>query len=61
MRNNYCVNEIVAGKQTIMHGLILFFIAVGIRLFYLCIAVYLYGDLAIYATAVPKSMRNIVW
>ena len=38
----------------------LFFGKIGIRLFYLCIAVYLYGDLAIYATAVPKSMRDVI-
>lgn len=38
----------------------LFFNKIGIRLFYLCIAIYLYGDLAIYATAVPKSLENLV-
>ncbi|XP_028395214.1 transmembrane protein 104-like isoform X2 [Dendronephthya gigantea] len=38
----------------------MFFGKIGIRLFYLCIAVYLYGDLAIYATAVPKSMRDVI-
>lgn len=31
----------------------------GRTLFYLCIAVYLYGDLAIYATAVAKSLRDV--
>ncbi|GLE04372.1 hypothetical protein PINS_up013302 [Pythium insidiosum] len=32
----------------------------GIVAFYTCVVVYLYGDLAIYAVAVPKSMREIV-
>ena len=30
-------------------------------LFYLCIATYLYGDLAIYAAAIPKSLRDVAW
>ena len=33
----------------------------GRTLFYLCIAIYLYGDLAIYAAAVPKTLRDIAW
>ncbi|TMW60416.1 hypothetical protein Poli38472_000458 [Pythium oligandrum] len=32
----------------------------GILAFYTCVVVYLYGDLAIYAVAVPKSLREIV-
>ncbi|KAG2525491.1 hypothetical protein BBO99_00004507 [Phytophthora kernoviae] len=32
----------------------------GIVAFYMCITVYLYGDLAIYAVAVPKSLREII-
>ncbi|CAI5742583.1 unnamed protein product [Hyaloperonospora brassicae] len=32
----------------------------GVVAFYACITVYLYGDLAIYAVAVPKSLREIV-
>ncbi|CAJ0939958.1 unnamed protein product [Ranitomeya imitator] len=32
---------------------------VGVNLFYLCIIVYLYGDLAIYATAVPLSLVQV--
>ncbi|ETL37340.1 hypothetical protein, variant 1 [Phytophthora nicotianae CJ01A1] len=32
----------------------------GIIAFYTCITVYLYGDLAIYAVAVPKSLREII-
>ena len=37
------------------------FYSVGYNLFYLCIVVYLYGDLAIYAAAVPKSLRDVSW
>ncbi|CAN8002684.1 unnamed protein product [Ixodes hexagonus] len=37
----------------------LFFGKVGINLFYVCIAVYLYGDLAIYGAAVSKSLRDV--
>ncbi|XP_014675621.1 PREDICTED: transmembrane protein 104-like [Priapulus caudatus] len=36
-----------------------FFSRCGVNLFYICIAVYLYGDLAIYAAAVPKSLRDV--
>lgn len=39
----------------------LFAVAVGIVLYYLCIVVYLYGDLAIYATAIPKALTSVVW
>lgn len=34
---------------------------VGVRLFYFCIVLYLYGDLAIYAAAVPKSLTKVTW
>ncbi|ESN99538.1 hypothetical protein HELRODRAFT_101525 [Helobdella robusta] len=37
----------------------IFFNKVGYNLFYLCIAVYLFGDLAIYAAAVPKTLRDV--
>uniref|UniRef100_A0A131XGX2 Putative amino acid transporter n=1 Tax=Hyalomma excavatum TaxID=257692 RepID=A0A131XGX2_9ACAR len=37
----------------------LFFSKVGVNLFYICIAVYLYGDLAIYGAAVSKSVRDV--
>lgn len=30
-------------------------------MFYLCIIVYLYGDLAIYAAAVPLSLMEVSW
>ena len=38
----------------------MFFNKVGVFLFYLCIIVYLYGDLAIYAAAVPKNIVSIL-
>ncbi|XP_045212425.2 transmembrane protein 104-like isoform X2 [Mercenaria mercenaria] len=37
----------------------LFFNKIGILVFNLCIVIYLYGDLSIYAAAVPKSIRDI--
>ncbi|XP_054723410.1 transmembrane protein 104-like, partial [Uloborus diversus] len=37
----------------------LFFNKYGVNIFYICIAVYLYGDLAIYAAAVSKSIRDV--
>ncbi|XP_075435925.1 LOW QUALITY PROTEIN: transmembrane protein 104 [Ascaphus truei] len=37
----------------------LFFNKVGINLFYFCIIIYLYGDLAIYAAAVPISLVQV--
>ena len=37
----------------------LFFNGWGRTLFYLCITIYLYGDLAIYAAAVAKSLRDV--
>ena len=48
--------------QTIEMGQMadMFFNPFGRILFYICIIVYLYGDLAIYAAAVPKSLRDIV-
>lgn len=38
----------------------LFFNKVGVVLFYMCMVLYLYGDLAIYAVAVPKSLRDVL-
>ena len=38
-----------------------FFSPLGIKLFYFCIVVYLYGDLCIYAVAVPKSLQRTTW
>jgi hypothetical protein len=36
----------------------LFFSPMGRNLFYLCLVIYLYGDLAIYGAAVAKSLRG---
>jgi len=36
-------------------------VVVGIICFYFCIILYLYGDLAIYAVAMPESLRDVVW
>ncbi|EDQ85587.1 uncharacterized protein MONBRDRAFT_34179 [Monosiga brevicollis MX1] len=36
-----------------------FFPPIGVKLFYFCIIVYLYGDLCIYAVAVPKSLQSV--
>ena len=32
-----------------------------ITIFYICLALYLYGDLAIYAAAIAKSLRDVTW
>lgn len=37
----------------------LFFNKIGVNLFYLCIAIYLYGDLCIYFVAIPKSLQKV--
>ncbi|XP_060757625.1 transmembrane protein 104 [Neoarius graeffei] len=37
----------------------MFFNKVGVNMFYICIIVYLYGDLAIYAAAVPMSLMEV--
>ena len=37
----------------------LFFNKIGKNLFYICIVIYLYGDLAIYGAAVSKSVRDV--
>ncbi len=39
----------------------MFFNKIGLKLFYFCIAIYLYGDLAIYSAAISKSMRDVTW
>lgn len=38
----------------------LFFSKTGRYLFYLCLTIYLYGDLSIYSAAVSKSLRDII-
>ncbi|KAJ0001002.1 hypothetical protein NQD34_006022 [Periophthalmus magnuspinnatus] len=37
----------------------MFFNKVGVNMFYICLIVYLYGDLAIYAAAVPISLMEV--
>ncbi|CAG2168389.1 unnamed protein product, partial [Oppiella nova] len=37
----------------------MFLNGVGVKLFYVTIAVYLYGDLAIYSAAISKSLRDV--
>lgn len=37
----------------------LFFSGTGRNMFYVCLAIYLYGDLAIYGAAVAKSIRDV--
>lgn len=37
----------------------IFFSRKGRNLFYICLVIYLYGDLAIYAAAVAKSLRDV--
>eukprot|EP00045_Choanoeca_perplexa_P012749 m.141042 g.141042 ORF g.141042 m.141042 type:complete len:490 (+) comp16122_c0_seq1:176-1645(+) len=38
----------------------LFFSSLGVKAFYACIIIYLYGDLCIYAVAVPKSLKKVI-
>ncbi|XP_078257366.1 transmembrane protein 104 isoform X1 [Rhinoraja longicauda] len=38
----------------------MYFNKVGVNMFYICIIIYLYGDLAIYAAAVPYSLTEVV-
>lgn len=39
----------------------IFFNDFGRYLFFLCFAVYLYGDLSIYSAAVAKTFRDVIW
>lgn len=55
-RDYYDITErMEMGKMASM-----FFNKHGVLGFYICLVVYLYGDLAIYAAAVPKSLRDVV-
>lgn len=49
----------ISMRTELGHMAVLFFNRFGILLFNLCIVIYLYGDLSIYAAAVPKSIRDI--
>lgn len=33
----------------------------GVLFTYLVLTLYLFGDLAIYSTTVPKSLMNVIW
>lgn len=37
----------------------LFFSKIGVTFFYICLAVYLYGDLSIYGAAIAKSVADV--
>lgn len=39
----------------------IFFNDIGVVLFFFCFAIYLYGDLSIYAAAVSKTLRDVIW
>jgi hypothetical protein len=39
----------------------MFFVSKAVKMLYLSIAIYLYGDLAIYATTISKSLRDVTW
>lgn len=39
----------------------LFFNDIGRVLFFLCFAIYLYGDLSIYSAAISKTLRDVIW
>ena len=39
----------------------MFYHPIGIVLYYICICLYLYGDMSIYAAAIPKSFKTAVW
>ncbi|CAB3370906.1 Hypothetical predicted protein [Cloeon dipterum] len=54
--NFFCIEE----KVELGQMAVLFFSRWGQILFYLCIIIYLYGDLAIYAAAISKSMTDVV-
>ena len=45
----------------IIHKMQIFKLKVGRILFYIAMTLYLYGDLAIYDAAVPKSLRDTTW
>ncbi|XP_055546899.1 transmembrane protein 104 homolog [Wyeomyia smithii] len=58
----YCRNQYYSLSSKIELGEManLFFGRIGRFLFYFCLAVYLYGDLSIYAAAVSKSLRDVI-
>ncbi|CAH8523715.1 unnamed protein product [Heterobilharzia americana] len=51
---------LITDKYELGQMSLIYFGNLGNILFYLNVCTYLYGDLAIYSTAVPKSLRNVV-
>lgn len=39
----------------------MFFSSLGSLMFYVCIVVYLFGDLSIYSAAVSTTLRDVIW
>eukprot|EP00050_Salpingoeca_kvevrii_P014701 m.39079 g.39079 ORF g.39079 m.39079 type:complete len:479 (+) comp5925_c0_seq1:202-1638(+) len=55
------VDKFEITRQIEMGGLAeMFFPRIGVQLFYACVIIYLYGDLCIYAVAVPKSLQRVI-
>lgn len=54
--NFYTLNE----KVELGEMSTIFFSPIGSMLFYVCIAIYLYGDLSIYSAAVSTTLRDVV-
>lgn len=50
----------IASRNILLQTLKIIFL-VGLVVFYFCISLYLFGDLAIYGSAVPKSIRDVIW
>lgn len=38
----------------------IYFTGTGVAVFYLCLAIYLYGDLSIYAAAIGTSLKDVI-
>ena len=57
----FCLNILILDLNQFVSAYVLCFCLVGVKLFYVVIAIYLYGDLAIYAAAVPKSLTLVTW
>ena len=55
------INVILIKKHVCLELTIYSFFSGGLIAYYVVIALYLYGDLAIYAAAVPKSLVTATW
>ncbi|XP_011703756.1 PREDICTED: transmembrane protein 104 homolog isoform X2 [Wasmannia auropunctata] len=58
-RSDTCRYYVIRDKIEMGQMASIFFNRFGTTLFYLCFAVYLYGDLSIYGTAVAKSLADV--